>query len=363
MAEKRTDAAEVARIRSLLPTSLGSAEIRDAIAADVRARAVFSARVSNATFLSSIKFVIDELADGKTDLATARWYLSETLKEIGYTPEDGFPEDLGNPPEAVAGSLQDLRSTRRLELIIRTQLALMRGRGQQLRGTAPARLKQFPAWELVRSQEKAAPRLWGGVHDGTPPVRGGDVDPRPRWIIAGGVSLPSGRLIALKGDPVWGELGSSGNFDDALDVDYPPFAFNSGMRWQEVSRGECNALGIRGPGGESIDEWLSEDHPTLVDTQSGIPTPQASVKKLDPAIREAFEKREGITIVESTATTTGNEDEIRARIAARREANAARREELARQAAEKASAAYAKRGEELDRKDAERAAKYGEDAL
>ena len=335
MADKLTDAAEVARIRSLLPTSLGSAEIRDAIAADVRARAVFSAKVSNVTFLGSIKFVIDELANGKTDLATARWYLAETLKEIGYTPEDGFPEDAGNPPDAVAGSLQDLRSQRRLELILRTQLALMRGRGQQLRGTEPARLKQFPAWELVRSQEKRVPRLWGGMHDGTPPRRGGDVDPRPRWIIAGGKSLPSGRLIALKGDPVWGELGASGNFDDALDVDYPPFAFNSGMRWREVSRGECNALDIVGPNGESIDEWLSQDHPTLVATQSGIPVPQASVKRLDPAIRKAFEESTGIEIVEGTATTAGNADEVRAAIAARREARARRMEELRKSAVER----------------------------
>jgi hypothetical protein len=345
MAEKLTDAAEVARIRSLLPTSLGSAEIRDAIAADVRARAVFSARVSNADFLSSIKFVVDELAAGKTDLATARWYLSETLKEIGYTPEGGFPEDLGNPPDAVEGSLQDLRSRRRLELILRTQVALMRGRGQQVRGTAPARLKQFPAWELVRSQEKAAPRMWGGVHDGTPPVRGGDVDPRPRWIIAGGKSLPSGRLIALKGDPVWGELGSSGNFDDALDVDYPPFAFNSGMRWQEVSRGECNALGIVGPDGESIDEWLSEDHPTLVDTQSGIPAPQASVKKLDPEIRKAFEESAGIQIVEDTATTRGNKEEVLAAIEERRKAREARKAERVAAAVKRAETAYQERGQ------------------
>lgn len=320
-------AAQIARIRDLLPTTMGSAEIREAIAADIRARSVFSARMSNALVVSAAKRVVDQLAAGDIDKASARLAILETLRAVGYTPEGGFPDDApGTVPPAVAGSIRDLSSLRRLNFFLDTQLALVRGRGQQLRGTAPARLKQFPAWELVRVQQKTAPRAWGGQHDGTPPRRGGDIDPRPRWIIAGGRSIPDGRLIALKGDPVWGELGSSGNFDDALDVDYPPFAFNSGMRWQEVSRGECNALGIVGPNGETIDEWLAMDHPTLVDTQSGLPAPQATVKPLDPAIRKGFEKSAGIEIVEDTATTKGNADEIRRRIAERRAAREAARQ-------------------------------------
>jgi hypothetical protein len=246
----------------------------------------------------------------------------------------------------VRGTLQDLTSLRRLNLILRTQLALVRGRGQQMRGMQAERLKQFPAWELVRVQAKNAPRNWGGQHDGTPPVRGGTVDPRPRWIIAGGQPTADGRLIALKGDPIWGELGGSENFDDALDVDYPPFAFESGMRWKEVSRGECNALRITGPDGESIDEWIAKDHPLLVGTQTGLPAPQSSVKDLDPAIVQAFEKDSGIKIVETTATTAGNEDEVRAAIAKRRAAREARLQQLAERATSKASAAYAKKGGE-----------------
>jgi hypothetical protein len=143
---------------------------------------------------------------------------------------------------------------------------------------------------------------------------------------------------------VWGELGASGNFDDALDVDYPPFAFNSGMRWREVSRGECNALGIVGPNGETIDEWLSVDRPTLVDTQSGIPIPQASVKRLDPEVRKAFEESAGIEIVEDTATTKGNGDEVRAVLQARREAREARRAERLRRSIADRISEYEGRG-------------------
>jgi hypothetical protein len=347
MADKLTSAAQVAAIRDLLPTTLGSAEIRSAIAADIRARSFFVSRMSHAMVLSTAKKLVDAMAAGEMDLASARVTIMQALKAVGYTPEGGFPDDpAGAVPPAVAGSLQDLSSKRRIDFMLRTQLALMRGRGQQLRGMEPARLRQFPAWELIRSEQKTAPREWGGKHDGTPPVRGGDIDPRPRWIIAGGRPTPDGRLIALKGDPIWGELGSSGNFDDALDVDYPPFAFNSGMRWKEISRGECNAYGITGPNGESIEEWIGAAHPLLVDTQSGIPAPQASIKDLDPAIVKAFENQEGIQIVETTATTDGNEDEVRARIAQRRAAREVRRAELARQATKKASDAYAGKGGE-----------------
>lgn len=344
-------AAQVAMIRDLLPTTLGSREIREAMAADLRARAVFSARVGNADFLTELKKQIDALAAGETNLASARLALRNILKAVGYTPEGGFPADAkamaGEPslvPPAEEGSLQDISSTRRLEFILRTQLALVRGRGQQMRGTEPARLRQFPAWELYREYKKFEPRWWGGIHTGSAPVKEKKVDPRPRWIIAGGQPTADGRLIALKGDPIWGEIGSSGNFDDALDVDFPPFAFNSGMRWREVSRGDCLALGITGPDGESIDEWQAMDHPLLVDTQSGLPAPQASVKNLDPAIREAFEKSAGVEIVEDTATTQGNADEIRRKLDERRAAREARKAERLARSIESRQLEYEGRG-------------------
>jgi hypothetical protein len=339
-----TDALLAAQQRGELPTTLDTAGLRE-IAADVRARSVFSARMSNLTVVDALKKMVDELAAGEINLATARVTILEALREVGYTPEGGFPQaslaatpGQADIPTAVAGSLQDLSSRRRMDFMLRTQLALVRGRGQQVRGMAAARMKQFPAYELIRSRSVTAPRMWGGRHEGTPPVRGGGIDPRPRWIIAGGQPTADGRLIALKGDPIWGELGSSGNFDDALDVDYPPFAFNSGMRWREVSRGECNALRITGPNGESIDAWLAMDHPLLVNTQSGIPVPQGSVKKMDPALREAFEKDAGIEIVEDTATTRGNGDAVRERIAERRAARAAAREKDLARAIEKGGA-------------------------
>jgi hypothetical protein len=338
------DSAKVAAIRDLLPTSLGSEALRDRIAAELRANAVFSARTGNAVYLDALKKIIDQVAAGSMDQATARVTLLELLRALRYTPEGGFPDDPpGEIPPAIAGEIRDLSSPVRLNLIIDTQRALMRGRGQQLRGMEPARLQQFPAWELVRREERLEPRLWKEGGGGSLPRHQGEVDMRSRWLIAGGL-LTKGRMIALKGDPIWGELGSSGNFDDALDTDHPPFAFNSGMHWMEVSLGEARELGIKGPDGESIEKWLTEEHPVYQGEQPALPVPVISVKKLDPEMVAKLEKAAEASITGGVAYPAGAD--MSDRIAARRAAREARRAELADQATAKAAAAYAARGEE-----------------
>jgi len=274
-----TTARSVSEIREVLPTTMGSAEIRDQVAADVKSRSVFSARTSNVVYLSKLKEVIDAIAEGDMDEASARLALWETLRATGYTPEGGFPDTpAGEVPPALAGSIQDLSGAARLKLIISTQRGLMRGRGLQLRGMAPARMRQAPAWELIRVFERQEPRNWQLGDGGTPPIRQGIPDMRSRWTIAGG-KLIDGRMLALKGDPIWGEIGSAGNFDDALDTDHPPFAFNSGMGWREIDKFEAEELGLTGPDGESIAEGLAPTHPVI-----GTPPPQVSARGADPEL-------------------------------------------------------------------------------
>lgn len=304
----KSDAAKVAEIRDLLPTSLGSAEIRDQIAADVRVRSVFVSRAANVVFLSKVKEVIDAVAAGKMDKVSARAILGETLRAIGYTPEEGFPDDeSGEVPEAIAGTLQDISSQRRLNLIVNTQADLMGGRGQQLRGMETERFQQFPAWELIRVKQRTAPRNWGDTQEGSPPRHNGQADLRSRWTIAGG-KFYDGRLIALKGDPVWGELGASENFDDALDTDHPPFAFNSGMGWQEIDRGECSALGVTGPDGETPDEWIASA-PGVMAT----PAPVVSVRDAAPELVSAATESMPAAVVGPAMTTPENADALAAR--------------------------------------------------
>jgi hypothetical protein len=224
----------------------------------------------------------------------------EAIKATGYTPEGGFPDTPpGQVPPALAGTLQDLSSRRRIEFILRTQIALARGKGLALRGHE--RAAAFPAWELVRVYQVTAPRDWPS-----------------RWLIAGGKPGP---MIALKGDPVWGELGAYGNFQDALGVDHPPFAFNSGMGWREVAAGEVRRLKITGPNDETPKDWQAS-RPVTMDGK--LPPPQMDVNRVDPALLEKLNRESGVVVERGKAMRPEDKAKILADLDAQDAAREAR---------------------------------------
>ena len=56
-------------------------------------------------------------------------------------------------------------------------------------------------------------------------------------------------MIALKSSPIWAALGAgAGGFRDTLGNPYPPFAYGSGLDWDDVERERCEELGLIGPG-------------------------------------------------------------------------------------------------------------------
>lgn len=271
------EAFKIASRRGLLPTSMGTAELRE-LDAGIRRNSVFAARATSAVFVSKIKEVIDGVLSGDLDEASARLALKETLQALNYTPEGGFPDaPAGSVPPALKGTIEDLSSDRRLNLILRTQAGLMRGAAQKLQGHDPGALRQFPAWELVRVEERKVPRDW-----------------EARWVIAmenldrgdelprddqGNVKMDEVRMIAMKGDPIWAALGSSELFDDALDVDHPPFAFESGRGWDGKDAAELEALGIKGPKGKPLENVID-----------ALPRPQASVAGIAPDVLARLKK-------------------------------------------------------------------------
>lgn len=275
-------AAAIAKIRDILPVTLGTREIRERIAAGLLARSVFSARTANARYLTVMKELLDKLAAGEIGIAEVRVTLLEALRALGYTPEGGFPDDApGEIPPALRGTLQDISSFRRLALIVKTQEVLMAGAGKKATGSTPDRLEASPCWELIRAVPVETPRNYTG--------REGEGS--PRWTIAGGKTY-GGRMIAPKGDPVWGELGASANFEDALDVDHPPFYFNSGMDWEEVPAEECEALGVTASDGTPLRDFLASRPRTLAGEQP-LPSPRMSVRKVDPRILDALKGSTG----------------------------------------------------------------------
>ncbi len=282
------DAFLAARGRGALPTSLDTAGIRE-LAADLRLASSFTARGTSLIFAQKIKEVIHLLASGQINEATAIGHLFETVQALGYKPESGFPklpgDAAGEVDPAVQGTIQDISSFRRLELIVQTQRAIMTGAGQQYRFNTPDRLEAAPAVELIRVLSHVEHRDWNS-----------------RWKIAGGKVYPhSGSidvlrtetgLICLKGDPVLGELGASANFPDALDIDHAPFVLRGGVGLREVPRARALKLGVTGPNGETIDEWFAS-RPNVIAGKLPIPTPHLSLSDVDPSLVEGFKLETG----------------------------------------------------------------------
>ena len=75
-----------------------------------------------------------------------------------------------------------------------------------------------------------------------------------------------GDFVALKGSPIWQEIGNgAGGFRDTLGNPFPPFAFSSTMTWVPVDRDECAALGLDPDGGKAAKATLSPSEREIVD--------------------------------------------------------------------------------------------------
>ncbi|MGN0877479.1 MAG: hypothetical protein ACI4TC_09435 [Kiritimatiellia bacterium] len=214
---------DIIRIKDLLPTSLGSEEIREQIAGDILRRSVFSARMASASYLAKIREVCTKVSSGEINAADARAQLLTVLGQMGHSPLD-------------EGGLTNPASIRRLNLIIDTQTQ-MASSVARLSEQTEATVNLFPAWELTRLESRAVPRQ----------------DWMARWTAAGeSVGFEGAlqrRFIALKSSPIWQALGNgAGGYRDTLGNPYPPFAYSSGMDWADVSREECAKLGLAVPG-------------------------------------------------------------------------------------------------------------------
>jgi hypothetical protein len=222
------DAAAIMRIRDLLPTGLGSAEIREQFAADILRRSVFSARMEDLRHLATIRDVCADIVGGTINQATARERLLASLARMGHSPQDG-------------AGIENPASIRRLDLIIDTQRQ-MAASAAKIAAETESTLEEWPAVELTRFAGRAAPRA----------------DWMERWHAAGeavgwqGASREAGgypdwRMVALKASPIWQALGDgAGGYRDTLGNPFPPFAYGSGLAWADVDREEAVRLGLIG---------------------------------------------------------------------------------------------------------------------
>lgn len=205
------EALQAREVRSLLPTTGGSADL-SRLEREIRERAAFSAKVASAERLQQLEDGYNAILTGQGDQATVRLGLKQLLAEQGYEPD----------PEKIGG-IEDHSSTRRINLQIETNVDRARGYGYWTQGQQADVLDEFPASELIRFTEPQggpdARRPWTQI-----------------WQDAGGV-LVEGRMVAIKGDPIWKAINRFGN-------EYEPFDFNSGMGLSDLARDEAVALGL-----------------------------------------------------------------------------------------------------------------------
>ena len=215
------------RLKELLPTSLGSDEVREQIAADILRRSVLSARMECARHLAAIRDAVTQMLEGKIERGEAERLLLRSLAALGHSTE--------------GESLTDPASERRLTLILDTQCQMAESVARLSQQTE-AVVSQFPGWELCRVGERRLPRK----------------DWLARWNLAGqsvgwegavdhpiyGDELAYG-FLALKSSPIWQALGDGvGGFRDTLGNPYPPFCYSSGMAWLDADRETCERFGL-----------------------------------------------------------------------------------------------------------------------
>ena len=209
----------------------------------LKEQSLFSARTTLKSYVDMIRKRLVEVATRAIIPQEAERMLRRTLEDVGYSPVTGFPDDKGRVPPAKPGSIRDLSSSRRIQLILDTNVKQARSLGQIASSENPVFLMTNPAWRLTRTGARKKPRG----------------DWKRRWAAAGAACGWKGALknqmCALKSSPIWQKLGDgTGGFQDCIGTPYPPFAFGSGMAWVNVGRREWRRLCE----GEGIPDGLEE---------------------------------------------------------------------------------------------------------
>lgn len=226
--------------KKVMPTNLGSADLKQ-LSAGVRNQSLFSAQTTLTDYLDEVKKSVESIVnpqqvqrEGEAQTVTvgynpakAQEVLKKTIEKLGYQPD----------PEK-RGTIEDLSSDKRIKLVIDTNVQLAQGAGAFVQQNSdPELVDLWPALELYRLEDKKQPRDW-----------------EQRWHIAAQVAGDPkaaaalglhGRMVALKSSGIWQALGDgAGGYDDTLGNPFAPFAFQSGMWTQDVSRDDAVSLGL-----------------------------------------------------------------------------------------------------------------------
>ena len=253
------EAVKLLAAKKLLPTNLDSAGIRE-LDVTLRRQSMLSARTTNEYLLQKYSDLISSLVNPTTTQRADRITAENPQGNVttGVNPATArsaikdFFKGMGIQPSGEFGGLTDITSDARIDLVVKTNTELAQGAGRFLQMNDPDALEMFPAQELVRFEQTVKQRDWPDRWRAAAEESGDDDALR--------VLDETGRMVALKASPIWDSLGDgAGGYDDTLGNPYPPFAFNSGMWVQSVSRKEAVDIGL-------MDETDAvEPHPLSLD--------------------------------------------------------------------------------------------------
>lgn len=193
------------------------------VQAGLRDRAFFSSRVTEAKILHAMRQNVAELVKEGKSPSEVRRDLRAYLGSIGYDPDKG----LKTGERSRHGTIKDLNSKARLDVMMKTNADQAKGYASHLRATTTGAILAFPAYGLVRVERRKLPRDWS--------ARWASAAQKVGWE---GVAR-SGGMIALKTSPIWAALSRFGN-------PFPPFDFNSGMGVRDVKKSVCREIGLLG---------------------------------------------------------------------------------------------------------------------
>lgn len=223
-----TDALPFVAARKDIAALLDSAAWRDVPYA-LRDRAFFSARVADLQTLTEMRTRIEAALDwtpggeeGGPVMDGGRFEKEMRRILINGGVRTASQEELG--------TVRDIMSTPRLQLIFKTQTEMARGWSALKTGMDPDILSAVPAYEFVRVLTRKNPRpssFW-----------------QSRWrqavAIARGVGCLESAMVGLKTSPVWQALGNLGPFGNPFD----PFDYGTGMGREDRDRDYCEAVGL-----------------------------------------------------------------------------------------------------------------------
>ena len=131
-------AAEKILRKALVGSTIDSREW-NSVQAGLRDRAFFSSQVAELQLLDAFRNSSARLAAGESDISRLRIELRDRMTHAGMTPGDG--------------TIKDLFSKARLDVILKTNVATARGFVRWQNGMSPGAFAAFPAMRLLRDRK------------------------------------------------------------------------------------------------------------------------------------------------------------------------------------------------------------------